>query len=115
MKSLPFLRCSRLPLLLSVAALLGACAAGPNGRPATRTALAEAPAPTADQINSGIGAVFLRLEQRNAPPARCDAALYGTIAAMTGAGLCVCQPQSAAAGGEWVRVPSGELCWPANQ
>jgi hypothetical protein len=73
---------------------------------------AQPPAPTGAQLEGGIGASFLRLEQHDMPPAPCDAAIYGTITAASGIGLCICLPQSDGQHGEWTQPTSGQACWP---
>jgi hypothetical protein len=98
-------------LLLGIAAVaLSGCEA-PNAENAPAQ---KPPAPAGAQLEGGIGASFLRLEQHDAPPAPCDAAIYGTIAAASGVGLCVCQPQADGQPGDWIQL-SGQSCWPDNR
>lgn len=101
--------------LLCLAFLLCACAEPADAPPPVQVGGTATIAPSSGQLAGAIGLSAIHLEQHDASPGLCDAADYGSIAAASGAGLCVCQPQDDGRHGDWVQVISRQRCWPGSQ
>ena len=102
------------PSSVVIAALLCACTAQDAAPPAHTGGVATV-APTSGQLAGGIGVALLRLDQRDTSPGLCDAAVYGSIAAASGEGLCICQPQPDRQHGDWVQAITKQPCWAGSQ
>jgi hypothetical protein len=70
---------------------------------------------TSGQLAGGINLSLLRLEQHDTSPGLCDAAVYGSIAAASGIGLCICQPEADHQHGDWVQAISKQPCWAGSK
>jgi hypothetical protein len=95
---------------LCLAFLLCACAEPVEPPPAQVGGTATI-APSSGQLSGAIDLSAIHLEQHDASPGLCNAAVYGSIAAAAGVGLCVCQPQDDGMHGDWVQVISRQRCW----
>jgi hypothetical protein len=103
-----------LPLAAFAAALLFGCATPPTPPPVRSTGAATI-GPTTGELAGGINLSLLHLDPHDASPGLCDATAYGSIAAASGVGLCVCQPQEDGQRGDWMQVISRQRCWPDSQ
>jgi hypothetical protein len=96
-------------------ALLCACAAPSEAPPPPQSGAPATVAPTSGKLAGGINLSVLQLEPHNTSPGLCEAAVYGSIAAARGIGLCVCQPEDDRERGDWVQVITKQPCWSGAQ
>lgn len=90
-------------------AFLCACAV-PGEAPPPQSGGTATVAPASGKLPGGVNLSLLQLEQHDTSPGLCDAAVYGSIAAARGIGLCVCQPEDDQHG-DWVQVITKQPCW----
>ena len=97
--------------LLGMTVFLCACTAPGDAPPSPHSGGTATVAPASGKLPGGVSLSLLQLEPHGTSPGLCDAAVYGSIAAAKGIGLCVCQPEDDRQHGDWVQVISKQPCW----
>jgi hypothetical protein len=99
-------------LPLCFVALLCGCAApatGDRSQIGADGGAVEVAAPTGNFAR--ITLPVLGLQQSDEAPGRCEASVYGSLAAMRDGTLCVCRQGSGSEPGIWMRADSSAECW----